>query len=247
MHIRRKFAAGLVLVGSGLICGGASAYAAGGGYGPVPPASGAPGGFGSVVSSEVVGPAGGTLTTSSGGVGVNVDVPAGALGAEDNLVVTQGDTATTTPALAGLGYGNYTAVVDFGINLLDAHGAKLTGTFSHPITVTLTGAGLGSPGEQVIELTGPTSAQAVPFTLGTNSVTITITSDPDLAVLAANSSSSGTNATANSGTGTGTGGTIRGATTQHTGKPFFAEELGAGILVIIGAASIGRSRRRRQA
>lgn len=235
MYTRRKMAIALTVMAGGLTCGASSAFAAGGGYGPVPPATGAPGGFTAVVSSRIIGPSGGTISTESGGISITVTVPAGALDATDDLVISKGDPAATTPSLAGLGYGNYKAVADFGINLLDSNGAKLSGPFNKSVIVAFNGPGLGARGEQVIELTGPDSAKAVPFALGSGSVTVSISSDPDLAILAATGGAAGTVATVN------------GATSQHTGKPFLAENVAAAGLTLVGLSSLALSRRRRRA
>jgi hypothetical protein len=92
--------------------------------------------------------------------------------------------------LPQLGFGGYTAIAGVGITIDDVNGKPLTAVFVHPLTLTITGAGIGH-GDLLVEFTSLTTAatlQDAVFTAGT--VTVSLTADPDFAVLAPNGAAS---------------------------------------------------------
>lgn len=222
-------AAGLSLVGGG------AAFAVGGGYGPSVPTgpSNTPGGFDSVVTTQTVGATGGTVSGTVAGASVNVSVPSGAFAAPVQVEVTKPDlTAVTPTSLSAVGFSGYTAVAGLGVKVLDGSGNPVSGTFGKSLDVTLTGAGLGVAGQQVLMLQGASSASVVSSTLGNGSITIHLTQDPNLVVVNAPSTGAAT---------------VPGATSKPTGKAYTGEALAAGALVIAGVGLVAFSRRRKSA
>lgn len=203
------------------------AGAAAGGYGPTPPSNGAPGGFTTVVTSQLVGPGGGSVSATVNGKAVSITVPPGAFRSTEDVVVTAPDLGAVQNALSTLGFSGFNAVAGVGVAILDTNGNKATGSFPVPIQVTISGSGLGASGEKVLSLTGPASATTLSASMGSNAVTIAITSDPNLVVI-------------NPTTGSGTGGrAVPGATTAFTGKPFTGERDLALALAALGIAAVG--------
>jgi hypothetical protein len=223
-----KIATGITLSSVLLAMSGGVAMAASG-YGPTTPTGpvDAPGSYAKIVQTATVPASGGTVHVSNAGGAASIDlvVPSGAFNQPTQIEVTAPDLSAVNASLPNLGFGGYSAVGGIGIKALDAAGQPVIGTFAKPLSLTLTGAEFGKPGEKVIEFTGAHSIQVLPATLGANSVTIQLTQDPDIAVI---------NPPADSSTET-----ITGATTTTTGLPFFGEALGAGIALFFGAVALG--------
>lgn len=236
MQLRSRLAAAAAMTAVGLlVVGEGVASAASGGYGPTPPSNGSPGGFTSVVTSKVLGPAGGSLSASVPGATVLVTVPPGALPANEDLIITAPDLTQTSAALGSLGFTGYQAVAGLGLVVEDQSGAKFTGTFGHPLTVTLSGSSLGVAGEEVLQLNGPSSASALKDTLGSQQVSIQVASDPDLVAINPTTAAAAAAPAAS----------VSGATTQHTGLPFRGEEDLAGVLAVVGVGALAAAARRR--
>ena len=111
-------------------------------------------------------------------------VPDGAFGQPVQAVITTPDLSGINAALPHLGFGAYMAIGGVGISIDDASGKPLTALFVHPLTLTITGAGIGT-GDLMVEFTSLSTAatlQAAVFTPG--SVTVSLAADPDFAVLA---------------------------------------------------------------
>jgi hypothetical protein len=208
------------------VLGTATAFAAGSGYTPsggTGTPAGVPGGFTSVLTTGTVQPSGGTVTGSDNGDTVTVTVPAGALTQPAQVVLTAGDVSQ----IGSAGQAGKDAVVAVGISVM-VNGAKFTGTFPTPITVTI--AGNFASGDEVV-VYDPSTAGWSPVpgaTIANGTATFEITSDPDVAVLAPTSSA------------------VSGATSASTGKPFILEGGAATALVVGGSLFAWRFRRPRQ-
>lgn len=236
----RLFAVGAVAAGIALVPG--VALAAPGGYGSNADTSSgavdAPGGFTESAGKVTVdATGGGTLTASvpgaSGAVSAKIYAPAGALPAGAEIIATKPDLTKISPdSLQGAGFSGYRAVAGIGVKAKNADGTDITGKFAKPITVTISGAGLGKDGEKAVMFTGATGASALPATVGTNSITITIDADPNIAVIDPTS------------TTTATAGTVANATSTHTGIPTEGIYAGAAALVLVGGGALMASRRR---
>lgn len=225
----RLVAASAVAAGIALVPG--VAMAAGGGYGPAPtgPAD-SPGGYSTVLTTKTVDASGATFTAAVDGASATVKAPAGALPTGSQIEATKpSDLSGVTSGLSGAGFTGYKALAGIGVKVLDSGGAPVTGKFAKPITVTLTGTGIGAAGTKAIMFNGASAASVLPSTLGTNSITITIDQDPNIAAIAPTNASTAA---------------VAGSTATHTGVPTLGIELGAVALAIVGAGALMAARRR---
>jgi hypothetical protein len=99
------------------------------------------------------------------------------------LKVTRPDLAGITSSLATLGWVNAEAVAGIGVDLLSPSGQALAPALAKPVTVTLCGPAIGVAGEQVLALTGPTTATEVGATVDFHCVRFSVGSDANLAVV----------------------------------------------------------------
>jgi len=232
----RMKAAAAMLTAAGLAAVPAAASAAPGGYGPVPTGpAGAPGGYSALAATRTVGPAGGSISVPVAGGIVVVTVAAGTFSSPVQLEVTSPSLTGVTAGLSGVGFAGYRGVAGVGVKVLDQTGQPITGSFAKPLGVSLTGASLGGAGQKVLRFDTASSATVMPATLGAGSVALLIAADPDLAVVSP------------TGTPGVTSGTIAGATTPHTGKPFAGETaLALALLCAAGGSLVLAGRRRTQ-
>ncbi len=164
-----RFAALLVfaLVITISLFGDSRAHAAGGGYGPgIAGPAGAPGGFSTIVTTHAFGTTGGSVTAAVPGGQAQLTVPDGAFGQPVQAVITAPDLTGINAVLPQLGFGGYSAIGGVGISIDDANGKPLTGLFIHPLTLTITGSGIGA-GDLLVEFTSLSTAatlQAAVFT-----------------------------------------------------------------------------------
>jgi hypothetical protein len=174
------------------VFGDSAAHAAGGGYGPgIGGPAGAPGGFSNIVTSQTFGVTGGSVTASVPGGQARLTAPDGAFGQPVQAVMTAPDLSGINAVLVQLGFGGYSAIAGVGISVDDVNGVPLAGQFTHPLALTITGAGIGA-GDLLVEFTSLSTAatlQDAVFTAG--SVTVSLSADPDFAVLAPSSTASG--------------------------------------------------------
>lgn len=208
------------------------ALAAGGGYGPSTATgpSGSPGGYSEMLGTKSVDASGGNFAVSVPGGSASIQAPVGAFASPVQIEATKPDlTQITGESLSGAGFSGFNAVAGIGVKVLDASGQPVTGKFAKPITVTITGTGLGKAGEKAIAFTGSAGATVLPTTLGPNSITITIDEDPNIAVI------DPTTATAS---------TVANATSTHTGIPVAGEVALAGAIALGGAGVLMAARRR---
>jgi hypothetical protein len=110
-------------------------------------------------------------------------------------------------------------------------GQPWPGSFTHPLTLTLTSSNLGVTGEQVVRFDGPSALTTMPATLHPGSVVITLGNDPDIAVL--NPASAPGRAA------------LSAATQVHTGRPLAGETALSLGLVVLGAGLVLIGYRRR--
>jgi len=201
------------------LAGPASAAATG--YSPAPPtpppvAPSTVCGSGTIVTSSDVGPGGGSINGVVGGSTVTVNVPAGAVPSGGVQVAL-----TDTSGIATIPAGD-TIVLSFGVNFC-VDGSKFTGTFSPPVTVTVSLPAI-RPGQTLYEQTANGLVQITPAQIADGSLTITITGDPTFVLVTSSST------------------IIPGATTVVTGKPFVLEGLVAGALALSGSLLLLRLR-----
>ena len=163
------------------------------------------------------------MTGTANGATATVAVPAGSLPSGAEVVLSAG-----VPSTINAGNGS-TVEADFSVVLLDSTtGEKLTGPFSPGITITIQSSSIKA-GDTVVFVTGSGQSTAVSGAQVTaGQAVVTFTSDPNIAVLA------------------GSPTTVPGATGATTGKPFMAEGLVAGALVLAGASGLGIVLRRRR-
>lgn len=218
--------AGLLTLVTTLALATGTAMAAGTGYYTPPPRTVVPGGFTAVVTSQIIGPAGGTKNISLGnGVQLEIDIPAGTF--TQNVVFT-----IFTPNLISIGNGgvnNYHAVA--GLRFIVTEGSSLySGNFNHSIIFSLISTNITTSSKVVI-WNGSSFVIYNNATVSNGKAIISVDSDPDFAVLSPNVVSP----------------VIPSSTTVTTGEPFFGEELLAGLLLLLGAGSlllVARKRRR---
>jgi hypothetical protein len=182
--------------------GDSAAHAADGGYGPgIAGPAGAPGGFSNIVTTHAFSTSGGTVTAVVPGGQAQLTVPDGAFGQPVQAVITAPDLSGINAVLPQLGFGGYSAIGGVGISIDDANGKPITALFVRPLTLTITGAGIGA-GDLLVEFTSLSTAatlQAAVFTTG--SVTVSLAADPDFAVLAPSTAASATSSASPSASG----------------------------------------------
>jgi hypothetical protein len=243
-----------------LMFGPAAGAASEGSVGP----PGVPGGFASVMVTKALPIAGGTVTGSVNGHQVTVTVPAGALSQQIDLTLTWG----APSAIGNAGISGDGTVVAIGVNVAElSNGNKFAGTFGRPFAVTISGP-FGSKASVVSYNVSAKRWEALPRAAVTSSVaSFTISSDPDIAVVEPKSdaltpkvvtaaapvttipapapapaptpTTDPLQAAVHAETGAGT-------TDVSTGKPFLLEEIIAGVLVVMGMASLLALTRRRR-
>jgi hypothetical protein len=212
----------VVMLGSAamLVASGGGALAANA-YGPPgPPAPPVPGGYTVVVTSQTIGPAGGTIgPVDVGGIPTTLTIPAGAFPVPVQITLTAPDLA----AIGAGGFPGHNAIAGVGIGVQE-NGSTYPGTFLKPLTLTMSSSSITSS-SVVVVWNGTAFVTESSATVTAGSATVTFDSDPDFAVLGP--------------------GTVPGATTPTTGKPFLGEGILAGALVLLGATGLAYARRRR--
>ena len=216
----------VVLGGAATLVLGAGGALASSGYGPPAPAAPVvPGGYSTVVTSQTIGPAGGTVgPVSVDGITTTLTVPPGAFPVSVQITLTAPDLA----AIGDAGVVCHWAVAGVGIQVQE-HGSTYPGTFLKPLTLTASSSSITSS-SVVVVWNGTAFVTESSATVTAGSATVTFDSDPNFAVLAP--------------TGTATC-AVPGATGATTGKPFLGEGILAGLLVLLGATGLGYARRRR--
>jgi len=187
---RAAVAAGAAVVGVSLVP--SVAWAATGGYGSSGTSSTptAPGGFTSVVASQIVGSGGATVSGAVGSAEVSVDVPSGTFSTPVDVTLTAPSDLSAIP----------NAIAAFAVSIA-SNGTPVSGTFS-PITVTVKDSSI-AVGDTVDYWNGTSFVPYSNASVSAGEVTITVTSDPTFALMPPASTS----------------GTVPQATTPHTGIP----------------------------
>lgn len=228
----------------------AVAFAAGtgsGGSSAAPGPSGVPGGFQTVVSSQVISSTGTTISGSTGGVQFTATVPPTDTNLEDDVF------SVTTGVASQISVSGATAVaaIGFDFDTDSTLATKVSGTFTTPVQVSLVG---NFPTGTEVEYWDTATSAWVPVTTGSSTtapadefaysqaqITFKLSQDPDVAVVEPGATVA---TAADAGTGSGTG-TVAGATTVSTGKPFVLEGVLAALLMVGGGTTVWRIRRMR--
>lgn len=214
------------------------AFAAGTGYGPaVNPTAPSGGGFSTVVLSKTVPTSGGSFSASSGGNTYSFKVTPGTFGVPVQVSV---DAPTDISAVHG--------VAGVAVNFYSPNGIPLPPEkLTKPIVVTISSPSIKSGDQVEIFSGGHFVAYTGPAQVSNGSAAISLTSDPVFAVVPGPAKAVATSTTPPAtSTATPATSTVSGATTAHTGKPFFAEELGAATAALLGAGGVVEILRRRR-
>jgi hypothetical protein len=215
-----------------------------------PPQSATSAGFISIVTTQAVTNAGGTVSGSANGATAAVTVPGGATTNGANVEISTGipDTINAAP-------GN-TVVADFSVALVDqSSGLKMAGPFTPPISLTITDPSILAT-DTVVMVTAPGQTTTVSgATVAAGTATVTFTNDPNFAVISSAATATTPTTTPASPASPGSPASpsaatpaISGATSVVTGKPFLGEGLLASLLVLSGLVVFGTIvwRRRRR-
>jgi hypothetical protein len=203
-----------------MIAVGAGAAMAADSYGPPPPGPSVPGGYSVVVTSQTVGPSGGTIgPVRVGGLHVTLTVPAGAFPVRVQITVTHPNVSQ----IGSAGFAGYRALDGVGIQVQE-HGSTYPGEFLKPLTMR-DSSGRITSADVLVVWNGSAFVMASGAKIRPGLAADSFDSDPDFAVLRP------------------TGKSIPGATGAPTGKPFLGEGLLAGSLLLAGAGGLAWSRR----
>lgn len=260
--------------GAALVMSGAGGAQAARAYGPTPPVSTAPGGFVTVVTTEAIGPSGGTIgpVATGDGMTVTLHVPPGAF----PFFVTITLTSPNTVAIGNAGFHGFIAIGGVGVRIVHA-GSKYQGHFLKPLGLDFTSSRITSQ-SVAVEWNGIHFVRVPGAMAEAGSLSLTFGSDPDFAVLD-QAGTAGLTGTIGSGSGSGgqggatggsvgtatatggsvgaggsagsagsaAGGAISGATSASTGKPLLGESLLAVVLLLTGAGGLLLAGRQRAA
>jgi hypothetical protein len=209
-----------------------------------PPQSATSAGFISIVTTQAVTNAGGTVTGSANGATAAVTVPTGATTNGANVEISTG-----IPDTINAGPGN-TVVADFSVALVDqSSGVKMAGPFTPPISLTISDPSILAT-DTVVMVTAPGQTTTVSgATVAAGSAIVTFANDPNFAVISsAAPATTPTTTPASPASPSAATPAISGATSVVTGKPFLGEGLLAGLLVLSGLVVFGTIvwRRRRR-
>jgi hypothetical protein len=186
--------------------------------GPLPP-----GGFSAVVTSQTIGPAGGTVGPAGvDGAVVTVHIPAGAFPVAVQIAITAPDLAAVPPS------PGYMVVAGVGIGI-SSGGTKYQGTFLRPITVDIASPKI-TASSVVGAWTGSAFVTDTSSTLTAGMASITMDSDAAFIVQSPTARPMAP---------------VPGATAPVTGEPFLGEGVLAGLLLFGGTGAVFASRRRR--
>jgi len=222
---RRKLARRLAIVM--LACAIMAVAGAGGtradrSSGPPARAPEVPGGYDTVVTSQPVTSAGGTIgPISVDGLPVTLNVPAGAF--SDQLQVTL--TAPDLARIGDAGFRGYAAVGGVGV-LVQKNGSKYQGKFAKKLSLSIVSRSINSL-SVVVMWNGTAFVTEPGATVRSGSATVRFDSDPNFAVLASKK--------------------IQGATGAATGKPFLGDAILAETLLLLGIGGLAYALRWRAA
>ena len=164
------------------LVGIAPAVAHEGGYGPTPPGQPGTPGSAKVLGAAIIGDQGGTLTAVvCPDYTATVTVAAGVLPNQSTVEITDPGSAQGITIANGIGVGDLTPLCVFTITVLDSNGTKLPGPFSPPITVTVTGPGIGAATIVGQQVAGGDTTQLT-TTNGDGTITFTFDVDPSFAL-----------------------------------------------------------------
>ncbi len=211
----------VVMLASAIMAGaGVGGTRANPGFDPPEHALAVPGGYDTVVTSQTVTSAGGTIgPVSVNGTPVTLKVPAGAFSDQLQFTLTAPDLAHVGDA----GFRGYTAVGGVGV-LVKMNGSKYQGTFAKQLTLSVVSQSINSL-SVVVMWSGTAFVAQQDAKVRSGTATVRFDSDPDFAVLASAK--------------------IQGATSAGTGKPLLGEEILAAALVLLGFSGLAYGLRSR--
>jgi hypothetical protein len=221
---------GLLLAGAIVLAGSAlftlPAFAAGtdysGGSPPGSPSVSAACAPGSVITTQTVPSTGGTVSGTDGQYGIAVTIPSGAFSSSLQVIIYD-DSASAVPVSGS------SVVLTVGVALCQ-NGNKVSGSFSPPVTVGISGPNITSSSASYL-LVGSTLEPVSNPNATAGSITCSFSSDAVCQVTTPNASE--------------TAAAIPNATSVVTGKPFLLEGLIAGGLFVFGVLLLLRLRFRR--
>ena len=193
----------------------------------------------SIATNDTATTLSGTLTTTtSATISFTVTVPAQTFnGAADSyeLVVT---TCGSPSQIGNAGYVGYSAYACFGVAVYDTTtNTPYEGALNPSLIFNLTGAIIQPPAANLLVEANPNTGSWQTVTGNVSgAVNLNIGNDPDFALLVQNATTSTTT------------GSVSGATSPQTGKPFLGEEVGAGIIgitAVAGALVLYRTKRKK--
>jgi hypothetical protein len=225
------FGVGVVALWSG--CAAAAGTSPYGGTGP----EGAPPGSFTVLTSQTVPKAGGTVTATHDGQKVTVTVPATAFKTKVQVTIQ-------VPTLESI--ANAVSAFEVSFSMGDT---AVTGTFTKAVVMTITSSAIKA-GYLVEEWDNTKWVAYSHATVATGSAKITVLTDPTFAVASALTPTTTTTTTtttpaASTTSADATPATVTG-TSAETGIPVLGITLGSGGLLATGGASLLFARRRRQ-
>jgi hypothetical protein len=213
------------VTGIGALTTGAQASTGARQYAPPPPPPTSLPGFTTVLTSQTIGPAGGTIgPVSCDGATFVLTIPAGAFPTAVQITLTCGNLALLSP----FEFTGFTLESALGVSVQE-HGAAFPGTFLKPLTLTSDDAAYSAAsvvglwnGTSFTNDTSETSAPGV--------ITVTFDTDPDFGFMSPTTTPAKP---------------VSKATTPVTGKPIMGEGILSGILLVLGTGGLAVGRRRR--
>jgi hypothetical protein len=223
---------GLLLAGAIVLAGSAffamPAFAAGTNYGG---GSSTPSGGtsaacapGSIVTTQTVASSGGTVSGTDGQYSIVVTIPSGAFSSSLQVIIYDASSSAVPVSGSSL-------VVTVGVSLCQ-NGSKVSGSFSPPVSVLISGPNITSSSQSYL-LVGSTLEPVSNPNATAGSITCSFSSDAVCEVTTPNASE--------------TAAAIPNATSVVTGKPFLLEGAIAGGLFVFGVLLLLRLRFRRTA
>jgi hypothetical protein len=153
-------------------------------YGPPPPVVVLPSGFSCVVTSQMVGAAGKSISFRLGGVTADLTIPHGAVRGAAQVTITQpagSGSCTGGPGIGNAGFAGFHALVGVGIQV-QQHGQTLTRPLARPATLRLSGAAQIHAGDLLVGW-HKTRFAAAHGSFAGHSVTAQVSASTDTALL----------------------------------------------------------------
>jgi hypothetical protein len=218
----------IAVISAVCLAGSVRAASAASSYGPPQPAAGVapPGGYSSVITSQTISPAGGTIgPVAVDGATATLVIPAGAFPVSVQITIT----GSKLFAVGDAGTAGYKAVAGVGIQVQE-NGSTYPGGFRKPLTLTIRSS-FTTSSSVVMVWNGTAFVTEPDATVTSGTAVVRFDTDPDFAVM----SPLVTTAAA----------PIADATRSETGQPFLGEGILACALIVLGAGGLAVGRRKR--